>query len=133
AGPCTYSVAASNMPVGFFAGHGLGMIRGAKRLYFRVPEAVKDFVISTKGAGGETVRINLFNPDDKQVATAQTTPSSTSATVKVASGDHAGATWAVEVTKADQGAFEDNALTLSPNLPRIVSLHPSHVFGLAKK
>ena len=109
------------------------MIRGAKRLYFTAPQGIKEFTISTKGAGGETVRINVFDPENQQVGTAQTTLSKNAAQVKVTVGEQDGKVWAVEVAKADQGAFEDNSLTLDSKLPPVVSLDRAHVFGLAKK
>ena len=132
AGSCTYSVVSSNVPLGLYAGDRLGLIFSAERLYFKVPEGVEEFTITAKGAGGETVRVNIYDPEDNQVATGQTTLAEMTVSIKVPVGDHAGKTWSLETTRAAEGVIEDNSLKLDPKLPPTLSLSPEHVFGMAK-
>ncbi len=131
AGSCGYSVMSSNVPLGLFAGEGLSLIYGAKRLYFRVPEGVGDFTLTVRGSGGETVRVNVFDPEGKQIATGQTTLQDRTVQITVPVGDQAGKTWSLEVAKADEGVLEDNSIKLDPKLPPTLSLAPEHVFDIA--
>ena len=97
-------------------------------MYFYVPEGLERFTINAKGAGGETVRVNIFDPTGAQVTTGQTSSRRESVALDVPVGDHAGAVWSLQTTKADEGALEDNCLTLDPILPPTLSLVPEHVF-----
>jgi len=131
AGSCAYSVTGSNVPVGLFAGKGLHLIHGAKRLYFKVPGGVKQCQINIEGSGGETVRANVFDPDGNQAATGQTGPKEgNTRTIRVPAGKQAGAVWSLEITRADQGALEDNTIKLGPKLPPTLSLTPEQVFDV---
>lgn len=131
AGSCAYSVMSTNAPVGLYARDGLSLIYGAKRFYFKVPAGATEFTLSIKGAGGETVRLNVFDPGGDQAATGQTTLQNTEAQVKVAVGGLAGKTWSLETTRADEGVLEDNTIKLDPKLPPTLSLTPGHVFDLS--
>ncbi len=133
AGSCAYSLVSANVPVGLFTGNTASFIFGAKRLYFAVPEGVKEFSVTVAGSGVETVRVNVYSPTEELVATGQTRPNQGTVTVKVAVGEHAGATWTLETTRADEGVLEDNTLALSAELPPILSLVPDHVFGKAQE
>ncbi len=128
AGPCAYAVIRSNVPVGLYAVRGLGLVHGARRLYFHVPADIDQFTISAKGVGGETVRVNVYDPAGTQVATGQTGIKTNQIRLQVAVAGHAGQTWSLQTTKADAGALEDNVLTLDPKLPPTLSLAPEHVF-----
>ncbi len=130
AGRCTYSVVSSNAPLGLYAGTRLGLILGAERLYFKVPEGVEEFTISARGSGGETVRVNVYDPEGNQVATGQTTLAVMKAEVKVPVGDQGDKVWSLSTVKADEGALEDNSLTLDPQLPPVLSLTPEEAFDL---
>jgi len=131
AGSCAYSVISSNVPVGLYAGSPLSLIRGAKRLYFKVPANVDQFTLNIRGAGGETVRVNVFAPDEKQVATGQTTLADMAAKIEVSTRDQAGKVWSLAITKADEGTLEDNSIRLDAKLPPVLSLSPDQVFDLA--
>ncbi len=129
AGACAYSLISSNAPLGLYTCDGLNLIYGADRLYFHVPAKARQFTISMRGWGAETLRVNVFDPTGKQVATGQTTTTDPAAKVLVAAGGHAGKTWSLQVTRADKGTLEDGRIMLGPKLPPVLSLHPSHVFG----
>ena len=127
-GRCAYTITASDVPVGLYARQRLGLIHGAERMYFYVPEGLERFTINTSGAGGETVRVNVFDPTGAQASTAQTGTTRQSVALDVSVGSHAGAIWSLQTTKADEGALEDNSLTLDPALSPTLSLVPGHVF-----
>ena len=131
AGPRACSVTRANVPVGLRAAEGLSLIGEAERLYFHVPADVERFVVKVRGAGGETARVNVFDPMGAQRATGQTTPAANSVEIEVAPEDVAGGTWALQVTRADVGAFEDSQVTLDPKLLSILSLAPEEVFRLS--
>jgi len=133
AGSCAYAVAGANVPVGLYAGERLHLIHAAKRLYFKVPEGVDQFKLPVEGSGGETVRVNVLDPEGTQVATGQTTLETTKITVDVPVGNQAGKTWSLEITRADTGVLEDNAIQLDAKLPPTLSLVPEQVFDLRRQ
>lgn len=133
AGSCAYSVVSSNVPVGLYAGEWLSFIYGSERLYFKAPDKVEQFTLAIRGSGGETVRVNVYNPEGVQVATGQTTLKATKAEVSVPVGVHAGKIWSLALTKADEGVLEDNSIQLDPKLPPTLSLVPEHVFGISRE
>jgi len=128
AGSCAYSVVGANVPVGLYAGEPLKLIQGAKRLYFKVPASLDRFTLTIQGSGGETVRLNVFDPAGTQVAAGQTTLGGTKVDVEVAAGDRGGGTWSLELTRADTGVLEDNSIKLDAKLVPALSLVPQHVF-----
>jgi hypothetical protein len=132
AGSCAYSVVRSNAPVGLYAREELGIIRGAKRLYVHVPEGLTRFKVTVEGWGRETVRLNVLDPQGKLAATAQTTEARVKVTLDVPAAGNAGQTWALELTRADEGVLEDAKLSLGKELPPAVSLHRDHVFRMAR-
>jgi len=132
AGSCAYSVASTNAPIGLFAGDGLGLIYGSKRLYFAVPEGLDEFTLTAHGAHAETVRVNVFGPEGDQIATGQTSPKKKEVAVQVTAGGQDAATWSLELTKADEGVLEDNTITLGPGLAPALALDPRHVFSVSR-
>ncbi len=128
AGGCAYSIVSANVPVGLYAGTGLQLFRGAGSLFFHAPEDATACTIETKGSGGETARVNIYAPDGALAATGQTTRSSQKAAIPFTPGAAAGKVWRIEVTRADEGALEDNALKLLGPLPPVVSLDAARVF-----
>ncbi|MBN2295523.1 MAG: hypothetical protein JXM70_24045, partial [Pirellulales bacterium] len=135
-GRCCWSVASSNVPLGLFAGDWMWLMGSAKRLYFHVPDGLEKFHIDIQGRDMETVRANVFDPSGKQVATAQTSPVKRQATVLVRSGKRdskdASSVWSVEITRADKGTLEDNAIRLDPKLPPTLSFVEEQVFEVKK-
>ena len=129
AGQCAYSVVSSNVPVGLYAGDRLSFIHAVDRIYFGVPDNVNQFTVTARGSKAETVCVNVFNPEGSQVATGQTTLKDETVKVQVSAGEHAGGTWSLELTRADEGTLEDHSISLDPKLPPILSLTPRHVFG----
>ncbi len=127
AGGAAWHVVRANVPVGLYAGDPLHTIFGAKRLYFHVPAGIKEFTLRVAGSGGETVRLNVFAPDGRQVATGQTTQQA-KVDVKAAVGDASDAVWSLELAPADVGVLEDSTIQLDPKLPPVLSLAPSEVF-----
>ena len=131
-GSCSWSVQSSNVPVGLYAREWLQLIGGAKRLYFHVPTALAQFTVTIKGAGGETVRANIFDPDGKQVATAQTTPDNQTVIIRVSTGKRdaksSATVWSMQTTRADQGTLEDYSIQIDPNLPPTLSLVEEQAF-----
>jgi len=130
AGSCAYSVVDANVPVGFYAAAGLKLIYGAGLLHFTVPEGVDEFVLRAAGWGGETVRINVLDPDGDLVATGQTTAADTDLDLTVPVGDRQPGTWSLEATRADGGVLEDCTIALDAKLPPVLSLASEHVFGV---
>ncbi|MCP4639161.1 MAG: hypothetical protein GY851_01940 [bacterium] len=130
-GQCAYTVVGANVPVGIHAGKDAGTIGGAERLYFYVPAGTESFKVHVKGAGGETARVNVYNPEDAVAGTGQTTLQSTRAVVPVKVGDAGDAIWSLSLVKADEGALEDASVRLE-GVPGILALDPSHVFRPAK-
>ncbi|MEA3400147.1 MAG: hypothetical protein U9R79_02770 [Armatimonadota bacterium] len=129
AGSSSYAITSANVPVGIYAGRGLGIIGAAQRLYFAVPEDAEQFAITARGFGAETARLNVHDPAGEMAATGQTTPTEERVTVEVQAGDHAGETWALEIARADIGTtLEDVHLSLGDQLPPVLSLIPEHVF-----
>ena len=128
AGSSAYRLISANVPVGIFGGAWINIIYGAERLYFHVPQDIESFTINTRGFGSETVRMNVYDPEENVVATDQTTPVDTRFNLTVEVGDRGGETWALELTEADEGAWEDMAFRLNTDLPPVLSLIPEHVF-----
>ncbi|MFH1266592.1 MAG: hypothetical protein ABIK89_12760, partial [Planctomycetota bacterium] len=133
AGSCSYAVAGANVPVALYAGERLHLIHAAKQLYFKVPEGVDQFKLPVEGSGGETVRVNVLDPEGTQVATGQTTLETTKITIDVPVGNQAGKIWSLEITRADTGVLEDNAIQLDAKLPPTLSLVPEQVFDLRRQ
>jgi len=130
AGSCAYSVTKSNVPLGLHTANGLSVIQGAKRFYFHVPAGTGEFTLSIQGQGAETARLNVFDSSGQQIATGQTTKEHQTTQVTVKSGNVAGTTCSIEITRADEGVLEDSTLTLDTKLPAVVSLVPAEVFGI---
>lgn len=127
---CAYSVISSTAPVGLYTGNGLSLIYGAERLYFKVPSSTEKFTLAVKGADAETVRLNVFNPEDNQVAEGQTTLKKIKTEFSVSARDYEGETWSLELTQADEGVLEDSVIELGPELPPVLSFTPEHVFDI---
>jgi hypothetical protein len=98
-----------------------------------VPKGVGEFGITATGRGAETVRVNVFNPEGKQVATGQTTLGTETVEIKVPVGDNAGKTWSMVTAKADEGVVEDYSIRLSTGLPAVLSLAPEQVFTTSEE
>jgi len=133
AGSCAYSILSSDVPLGLYTGESLRLIQAARRLYFQVPDGVDRFTIGVRGAGAETVRLNVFDPEGAQVATGQTTLAKTETKVDVDVADQGGKTWSLEITRADEGVLEDVAIKLDPKLPPTLSLTPEQVFRFGRR
>ncbi len=127
AGGAAWNLVRSNVPAGLYAGEPLHTIFGAKRLYFHVPAGLKEFSLRVAGSGGETVRLNVFAPDGRQVATGQTTEQA-QVDVKVPVANASDAVWSLELVRADIGVLEDSTIRLDPKLPPVMSLTPEEVF-----
>lgn len=127
AGSSPYSLLSANVPVGVLA-QNTAIIGAAERLYFSVPAGVTQFQVTGRSFGAETVRLNVYDPEGELVATVQTTPTVERVTVDVDAGEGAGQTWALEITRADEGVLEDVRVSLGKNLPPVFALVPEHVF-----
>lgn len=128
AGSCAYAVVSSNVPLAIFAGAKAAFIGVAPRLYFSVPKGTKSFAIKVESSGQETVRVNVFDPQGKQIATGQTTPQNGKIEVAVQCADEDGGVFSLETARADVGVVEDYALTLDPKISLGFSMVPEHVF-----
>jgi hypothetical protein len=128
AGNNAYRLTSANVPVAFYGGKSLVIFKGAERMYFHVPEGMERFDLTVRGYGGETVRVNVYDPEGELAATAQTTAEQVTVNPKVDVGEHGGKTWAIELTQADEGVLEDMAMYLGEGLPPALSLVPEHVF-----
>jgi hypothetical protein len=128
AGSCAYRVVSSNAPVGLYAAESLKLIQGAKRLYFHVPGKLSRFELSVAGAGDETAKLNVYDPRGRLAASGQTSRPNPSVKLEVQTADQSGATWSIEITRADQGVLEDSTIRLDPKLPPVLSLTPENVF-----
>jgi hypothetical protein len=133
AGSCAYSLTSANVPVGLYAGEPCKFIHGVKQLYFNVPDGVQEFTLGIEGAGAETVRVNVFDPEGAQVATGQTTTAKEKAVVNVAAGNQTSKIWSLELTRADEGVLEDNSIQLDAKLVPVLSLVPEQVFDFARE
>ena len=133
AGQCAYSVVSATAPIGLYTDDGLSFIYGVERLYFTVPDNVKQFTLTANGSGAETVRVNVFDPEGNQAATGQTTLKERAATIQVTAGEYASDVWSLELTRADEGVLEDHTIRLDPGLAPILSLTPEHIFGIRRE
>jgi hypothetical protein len=129
---CAYSIVQSNVPIGLYAGQGLSLIYGAERLYFQVPEGLERFTISARGAGAETVRLNVYDAEAKELASGQTTRTQDRVKVAVQSAGGGGKVWSLSITRADQGTLEDGQISLDPKLPPVLSLVAEQVFRIGR-
>lgn len=127
AGSCTYAITQANVPVVLYAGRGVGTVHGAERFYFHVPENTDKLSSTVSGGGSETVRVNIFDPEGRQVATGQTTLDNKRATVAVDKPQGANAPWSLSLVKADEGSLEDGRVNLD-GVPPLFALVPEHVF-----
>jgi hypothetical protein len=126
-GSCAYAVTRTNVPLALHAGDYLGTIHGAERMYAFVPADTKQFMLHVKGSGAETVRLNVYAPDESLAGTVQTTPSESRGELKIEPGANAGAVWSFALVKADEGTLEDVGIKIEGIAP-LVSLIPDHVF-----
>ncbi len=132
AGSVAYSVVSSNVPLGLLASEGLGIIDGAKRLYFNVPASLKQFSLSFAGTDTETVRLNVFDSLGNQVTSGQTTLKKAKAQISVKTKRKVDEIWSLEITHANEGVLEDSKITLDKKLPPTLSLTPEQVFGVVE-
>lgn len=130
-GSCAYSITSTNTPAGLYAAEGLSLIQGVGRLYFYVPPKTGAFTLSIKGQGGETARLNVFDPAGNPIATVQTSTKQQTAKATVTPGD--GGAYSLEVTKADEGVLEDYTITLDAKLPPTLSPLAEQVFQSLRK
>jgi len=132
AGSCCWHPLRTNAPIGLYAGQKLHTMHGAGKLYFSVPANVPSFTVKAKGASQrETVRVNVFDPANRLVASGQTSADQREKDIAVSAAGQAGAVWSLCITAADTGILEDNYVTLPPPLPPVLSLLPEHVFTAA--
>jgi hypothetical protein len=131
AGLNCFGLVSANTPTALLAWDRTHLIGHTERLYFSVPEGIEQFTLPIGGGSGETVRLNVYDTEGELVATGQTTLGRPSAKVEVNVEDRAPGTWALELTKADEGALEDTRVYLDPVLPPALALDPAHVFGAA--
>ncbi|MFH1269072.1 MAG: hypothetical protein ABIK89_25375, partial [Planctomycetota bacterium] len=96
------------------------------------PDSLNRFTLAIAGAGAETVRLNVFDSQGNQAATGQTTLEKAKTQVVVTTGDRAGGTWSLEITRADEGVLEDSTIKLDTKLPPTLSLTPEQVFEVGK-
>ena len=126
---CAARVQSANVPVGIFTSDQLSVLGGTKRLYFHVPEGMKQFQIQAKGSGQETVRLNVFYPEGTLAVTGQTTVKRNELDLSVPVGRYGGATWSLELARADEGTLEDATVTLDPRFLPVLSFVPKQVFA----
>lgn len=128
AGPCAYSVVSATAPLTVYAGVGASFIGPVSRLYLAAPGGVDAFLITARSSGQETVRVNVYNAENAQIATGQTAPNAGTVEISVpVSG--AGGVWSIETARADAGVVEDYTLTLDAKTVPCLSLLPEHVFA----
>jgi hypothetical protein len=130
-GQCAYRARRANVPVGLFSGEGLQVIRGAERLYFNVPANIKQIELNLKTAGAETARAVVFDAEGNEVASGQTTLTTSSVRIPVPVESHAGKTWSLRIEKADEGVLEDWSVRLGKSVPNVLSFTPDAVFSTA--
>lgn len=128
-GGCSYQVVSANVPVGITTVQEASFIGVVGRLYFTVPAGLTEFTITAKGWGAETIRVNVFDPEGKQVATGQTTLKTPEVTVKAPVGTGAGKVWSFQLARADEGVVEDSKVILDPALAPVLSLLPEQAFA----
>jgi len=126
AGPCAYSLVRSDAAVGLYAGPGcpLSVIRGAKRLYFRVAAGAGRFTVNAATRGRETVRLTVSDPAGRPAATGQTTPARESLRLSVPAAAGGAGLWSLALTKADEGVLEDASVSLGGLMPPVLLLLP---------
>ena len=116
------------MPAAVCTGYGASFIHAGGPAYFHVPADTHEFTIKATGWGAETVRVNVFDHQGKQVTTGQTTLQETTVEIPVKVANGAGETWSLSTAKADKGVVEDYSIEFSPNMPPALSLTPEHAF-----
>ena len=127
AGGSAYSLVNADAPVAIYARDGVNLIFGAQRLYFHVPAGLDKFTLRAAGQGVETVKLTIFDPEGKEVGSAQSTVAKSDVELVVPVGGAGGKTWSLSLTKGDEGVLEDGALRLDPKLPPTLSLTPEQV------
>ncbi len=127
-GSCAYSVLDANVPAAVCTGYGASFIHAGGPAYFHVPADTHEFTIKATGWGAETVRVNVFDHQGKQIATGQTTLQETTVEIPVKVANGAGETWSLSTAKADKGVVEDYSIEFSQNMPPALSLTLEHAF-----
>lgn len=122
AGNAAYSVVSADAPVAVYAAQNVGLIFGAEKLYFFVPEGLDKFTLRAWGQGAETVKLTVYGPDGKAAASGQTTTTNSQLQLPVEVQGQGGKTWSLSLTKADEGVLEDAGFALDAKLPPAVSL-----------
>ena len=128
AGNCAYSLVRATVPVGMFGGRLVSFFESKKRLYFSVPAGVDKFYVEIKGSGSETVRVDIYSPGGKKVATGQTTTREDRKLVYATNAGKRSGTWSLQITEATAGRLEDHAVRLDPKLPGVISFNPNEVW-----
>ncbi|MHB8996316.1 MAG: hypothetical protein ACYC63_13815 [Armatimonadota bacterium] len=130
AGGSAYSIVSADAPLAIYAKDGMSVIYGADRLYFHVPAGLDKFALRAKTMGAETIKLTVYDPQGKEIAAGETTPTKGEVEVTAAVGDQGGKTWSVSLSKAAEGVLEDASLRLDPKLPPTVSLTAEQVLRL---
>lgn len=101
-----------------------GIIRAAP-VYLFVPPGAREFTVTLGGQGsGETAAARVLAPDDTEVAALSTVEAMTSAaTIKVPEGTDDNV-WALVISRAERGIFEDFNVTLSGDVSPWVAQRP---------
>lgn len=127
-----YSFKSSNAPLGLYAVERLWVFGEAESLYFKVPPKIKDFEIEIESGGSmETVRVDVFDPQEKLIATGQTKAGERKRKPKIinlSDYDETNLSWKLAVKEADEGALDDSYIKLDNVLPAILSLNPEEAF-----
>jgi hypothetical protein len=105
-------------PHAAMAGRSQRMIYQTSPMFFHVPAGIDRFHITLQSpAPGETARLRILDPNNRQAAEVQTgEQSEVVAEVEVPEGT-AGRAWQIQVERADRGSLEDYTLSLDENLP----------------
>lgn len=134
AGGNGYVVKSSNVPLAIYTDPSVRLIYGAEKLYFKVPQGLQKFTLTSAGQPGETVKLTVSDAEGKEVGNVETTLEKTTVKlpVTVAAGQD-GKVWSLSLGKATTGVLEDNSLTLDPALPQVLSYFADEIFEIGTK
>jgi hypothetical protein len=110
------------------AGPRHGFVGSSPRTYFWVPASARTGTLLLESdAPGETARLIVYDPDGKVVAGGETVGTGRFSVELPLTDANRGWPWSIEITRASEGYFEDNRITLGGDLPGYLATHPTRL------
>jgi hypothetical protein len=123
-----FNIAEANVPFAFYAGKKLSFCGNTNPLYINVPAGVTNFSVTAESKYTRQVKVSVYSPGGQLVAEDETTSANPIKVIDVSVGSYGSGAWKIVTGPAAVGYYEDFMLTISPEIPRFISLSSSILF-----